>query len=114
MSILSVFDKNLLRHKLVDYDSDHAFGAIHQSFDSRWSDDAIERRGIELLRPSFAKEGRKVTYDNKICVPQNSFQELLGLAHNGKLTSHFNFLKPPTDFLRFNKSMKQETLDNIL
>ena len=75
------------------YDEDQFFGPILKALDGDWPKDMKQKLKIEKLRPLFRRDGKKLLYMNKICVPRKSVSTVLGIAHDSRVAGHFKFAK---------------------
>lgn len=85
--------QDMIRELIGSYGNDQAFGPIWRTFDEIWPEDPKARRRLALLRPLFSREGWKLLYKGKLCVPRKALRDLLELAHDGQLAGHFGFTK---------------------
>jgi len=75
------------------YEEDQFFGPIMKAINGEFPKSAKEKFRIEKLLPSFEKNGSKLLYNGKVCVPRKSISTILNIAHDSKLGGHFKFAK---------------------
>ncbi len=55
--------------------------------------DHVQRKKIDILLPLFHKDGSKLLYEGKLCVPRKSISTIMQLARDARTLGHFGFLK---------------------
>jgi len=75
------------------YEEDQFFGPIMKALDNEWPKDQKQKLKIEKLLPLFKREGKKLLYMNKVCVPRKSVSTILRFAHDSLVAGHFKFAK---------------------
>ena len=83
------------------YDDDQFFGPVVKALNGDFPDDKIQRYKIEKILPMFRKEGSRLFYNGKLCVPRRSVSTILQLAHDSKIGGHFKFLKTLSRLTKF-------------
>lgn len=74
------------------YDADQLFGPIVATLEGQCREEPKQRR-IELLLPSFSKNGWRLLYHGKLCVPLHCRRQVLEIAHDSKVVEHLAFSK---------------------
>ena len=78
---------------LSDYEGDQFFGRVVRALQGEWPEDDTQRRTVEKIIPMFKRDGSKLMYHGKLCVPRKSVSNVLQLAHDLKSSGHFGFSK---------------------
>ena len=78
---------------ITRYDDDQFFGPIVRAMDGKFPNDEVQKRKLEKVLPMFSRNGQKLLYNGKVCVPRRSVSSVLQLAHDSKISGHFKFLK---------------------
>lgn len=55
-----------------------------------WPDDETKKKQLEQILPMFKKDGSKLIYHGKLCVPRKSISTILQMEHDSKESSHFS------------------------
>ena len=55
--------------------------------------DQVLSRKIDELLPLFHKDGSKLLYEGKLCIPRKSISTVMQLAYDVKTSGHFGYLK---------------------
>lgn len=75
------------------YDNDQCFGPIAAALDGSWPADPKQGKRVDVLLPSFPKDGWRLLYKGKLCIPAHCRREIMQMAHDLPVGGHFAFLK---------------------
>ena len=75
------------------YDEDQFFGPVIKAMKNEWPQDQIQSRKFEKILPMFRKDGERLYYHGKLCIPRKSVPDVLQLAHDSEISGHFKFAK---------------------
>ena len=75
------------------YADDKLYGNVLKVMDGEKVDDEVMRKKVQKILPLFRREGKKLYYEGKLCVPRKSISTILQLAHDAKTSGHFGYLK---------------------
>ena len=78
---------------ITRYDEDQLFGPVVKAMEDKWPDDQIRRRELEKIVPMFKNDGKRLFYNEKLCITRKSVSEVLQLEHDSKICGHFKFAK---------------------
>lgn len=78
---------------LTSYVDDQFFGPIVKAVRGEWPSDDTKKRQVEKILPMFRLDGKKLYYNQKLCVPRRSVSCIMQLAHDSKISGHFAFAK---------------------
>ena len=69
---------------------------------------------MEKMITMFRKDGKKLTYNGKLCVPRKSVSTILDLAHDCKTSGHFKFAKTMSRLDNFHWRHKSRDVKNYI
>ena len=78
---------------ITRYDEDQFFGSVLKAMEDKWTDDQIQGRKPKKRLPIFNNDGERLLYNGKLCIPRKSVSDVLPLAHDSEISSHFKFAK---------------------
>ena len=78
---------------ITRYDEDQFFGPVVKAMEEEWPQDQIQRRKLEKILPMFTKNGGRLYYNGKLCIPRKSVSDVLQLEHDSKISGNFKFAK---------------------
>jgi len=99
---------------IESYDSDQFFGPVVKALKGEWPNNEKERIKLEKLVPMFKKEGQKLLYTGRLCVPRKSVSRILDLAHDCKTSGHFKFAKTMSRLENFHWRHKSRDVKNYI
>ena len=67
---------------ITRYDEDQFFGPVLKTVEYKWPDDQIQGRKLEKILPMFKKDGERLSYNGKLCIPRKSVSDVLQSAHD--------------------------------
>ena len=94
---LLINDLEVLRMDSEDifdqYEEDDFYGPLLKVMDGHDLSDKIKDRKFKNLMNMFHRDGRKLLYQGKLCVPRKAVRDVLHLAHDAKVAGHFGYFK---------------------
>lgn len=66
-----------------------------------------ERKRIKILKTYISRDGKKLKYREKFCVPSKSIPRVLELVHDTRLVEHFAFAKTLNRLQYFHRKHKR-------
>ena len=94
---LLINDLEVLRMDSEDifdqYEEDDFYGPLLKVMDGHDLSDKIKDRKFKSLMNMFHRDGRKLLYQGKLCVPRKAVRDVLHLAHDAKVAGHFGYFK---------------------
>ena len=78
---------------IKEYKEDQFFGPVVDGLDGKWPTDVMKKLKLENILPMFRKDGQRLLYNGKVCVPRRCVSTILGIAHNARVGGHFKFTK---------------------
>ena len=65
---------------ITRYDEDQFFGPVLKAMEEEWRQDQIQRRILEKILPMFRKDGERLYYNGKLCIPRKSVSDVVQLS----------------------------------
>ncbi len=75
------------------YAGDEFYTAFLKTMNGDQIQDQFLSKKIGKLLPLFHKDGDKLLYEGKLCIPRKSISTGMQLAHDAKTSGHFGYLK---------------------
>jgi len=75
------------------YEEDQFLGPIVKAMDGELPSDPVQRSKVKKLVPLFKRDGKRLIYEEKLCIPRRCVANVLQLAHDSKIAGHFGFAK---------------------
>jgi len=78
---------------LGNYENDQFFGPIVKALEGAESSNGKQNEFIKRVLPMFERDGARLLYQGKLCVPRRAVSSILHMAHDSKIAGHFGFSK---------------------
>lgn len=78
---------------LLSYEEDEFYGPLLKVMEGKNLQDGIKDRKFKSLINMFHRDGSKLLYEGKLCIPRKSVRDLLHMAHDAKIAGHFGYFK---------------------
>ena len=78
---------------LDGYESDEFYGPLLNVMNGGKLSNEVKHKKFKSLLPLFHRDGNKLFYDDKLCVPRKAISRIMQLAHDAKTAGHFGYFK---------------------
>lgn len=85
----------------ANYEEDKFYKPLLQVLNGERLSDPVNQKKFKSLASHFHRDGKRILYDRKLCVPKKTISDLLKMAHDSKISDYFGIFKTTSRLKKF-------------
>jgi len=98
----------------TSYDDDEFFGPLLKVMEGQNLSDKIKDKKFKSLIGMYHRDGRKLLYNGKLCIPRKAVPGIMHMAHDAKIAGHFGYFKTLSRLRNFYWKHKSRDVKNYV